>query len=98
MASDGIRLKPDSSLVLPQFLVEYINSSVFRKQAEEKGTGSTRLRIGLRELAKIPVSIPTISEQRKILLRINLLDELICQLTGEIMIISQLQSKLLNWV
>lgn len=66
MASDGIRLKVDSNKYVTKYIMEYINSNYFRNKAIKKGTGTTRLRIGLGELARIKLATPKISEQNKI--------------------------------
>jgi len=66
MSSDGIRLKPDSSKFSTIFILETINSPVFRKKAECVSTGSTRKRIGLVELRGLTISVPTYAEQHKI--------------------------------
>lgn len=65
MASDGIRLKV-SNEVNSYYILNLINSSLFRNEAIKRGTGTTRLRIGLSELKKIPFFLPNIKEQQKI--------------------------------
>lgn len=66
MASDGIRLKVDESRYDSKFIVELINSFPIRKKAIRLGTGTTRLRIGLTDLAKITMPVPTLPVQKKI--------------------------------
>ncbi|TAH62741.1 MAG: restriction endonuclease subunit S [Gottschalkiaceae bacterium] len=66
MASDGIRLKVDSNNYSTKYVMEYINSSHFRKEAIKRGTGTTRLRIGLGELSEIKLALPDKSEQQEI--------------------------------
>lgn len=66
MASDGIRLKVDSNKYITKYIMEYINSNRFRNEAIKKGTGTTRLRIGLGELGRIKLAIPKRPEQQRI--------------------------------
>ena len=66
MASDGIRLVPDNSLFDNHFVLEYINYSIFRRLAIRHSTGSTRQRIGLSDLKKLPFVKPGLEEQRRI--------------------------------
>lgn len=66
LASDGIRLKVDSDKYITKYIMEYINSNHFRNKVIKKGTGTTRLRIGLGELCEIKLAIPIIFEQQKI--------------------------------
>jgi type I restriction enzyme S subunit len=68
MASDGIRLAIDEKKFDKLFVLYTINSKLFRNQALARGTGSTRLRIGLTELRNLPFPIPPLSEQQKIAL------------------------------
>lgn len=66
MASDGIRLKVDTNKFDNDFVLYSINSKYFRNEAISKGSGSTRLRIGLSELKKIELFYPPLMEQKKI--------------------------------
>lgn len=66
MASDGIRLKVDTNKFDNDFILYSINSKYFRNDAISKGSGSTRLRIGLSELKKIEIFYPPLEEQKKI--------------------------------
>lgn len=66
MASDGIRLAADPLCFDKRFVLHYINSPLFRKKAAEVSTGSTRQRIGLSELKKLPFAMPSLEEQRAI--------------------------------
>ncbi len=66
MASDGIRLVVNKKRFNTQFIHDYINSIYFRKKAIEASTGSTRQRIGLEDLRKLPLVVPTLYEQRAI--------------------------------
>lgn len=66
MASDGIRLVPDKKLFDVHFVLEYINYSIFRRLAIRHSTGSTRQRIGLTDLKKLPFVKPPLDEQKSI--------------------------------
>jgi|GEM_PF-145634 len=66
MASDGIRLVPDKSAFDSRFVLEYINYSIFRRLAIRHSTGSTRQRIGLSDLKKLPFIRVCLREQQKI--------------------------------
>ena len=59
MASDGIRLVVNKKRIDTQFVHYYINSIYFRRKAIEASTGSTRQRIGLEDLSKVPFVLPT---------------------------------------
>lgn len=66
MASDGIRLNVDNSKYNSKFVLECINSSYFRAEAIKRGTGTTRLRIGLNVLGNLKIPVPSLTEQKKI--------------------------------
>lgn len=66
MASDGIRLSIDKHNFDTDFVLYSINSTYFRNQAEEVGTGTTRLRIGLSALKKLQFKVPPLEEQKRI--------------------------------
>lgn len=63
MASDGIRLAVDKKQYSNLFALHYINYDEFRKNAIESSTGSTRMRIGLSELKRLPFRAPKLEEQ-----------------------------------
>lgn len=66
MGSDGIRLVPDKDKFDKIFVLLYLNYSIFRKIAIRHSTGSTRQRIGLVDLKKLPFVLPPLPEQQKI--------------------------------
>jgi type I restriction enzyme S subunit len=66
MCSDGIRLKVDPRRFSASFIHAYLNSSCFRRRAVEASTGSTRQRIGLADLKKLPLLVPNAEEQTAI--------------------------------
>ena len=66
MASDGIRLKINTDYFDNYYILTQINSDVFRKEALNNSTGTTRKRIGLVTLGNLPMMIPSFEEQQKI--------------------------------
>lgn len=66
MCSDGIRLVTNQEKYNSKFIMETINNNDFRTKAENISTGSTRKRIGLSELKKLFLNIPSFQEQEKI--------------------------------
>jgi type I restriction enzyme S subunit len=89
MASDGIRLAVDVEKFDKRYVHDYINSDFFRKNAIENSTGSTRKRIGLYELKKIPVNAPCIEEQQKIGRFLELMNEKISLLTKKKLLLEE---------
>lgn len=77
MASDGIRLVIDERKNSKYFVFSLINSKSVRNTIEKKAIGSTRKRIGLDDLKKIPLPLPKLQEQQKIASCLSSLDELI---------------------
>jgi type I restriction enzyme S subunit len=85
MASDGIRLVVDEKKFSKFFVYFLINSQQIREAIERKATGSTRKRIGLDDLKKIPLPAPAnIIEQQKIASCLSSLDEIITAQTQKI--------------
>ncbi len=66
MASDGIRLVVDQRRFDKRFVHDYINSNYFREKAIEASTGTTRQRISLTDLKRLPFVAPPLPEQRAI--------------------------------
>jgi type I restriction enzyme, S subunit len=66
MASDGIRVVADPLQFDTRFVLEYINSPYFRQKAMESSTGSTRQRIGMGDLKRLPFIKPRLPEQAAI--------------------------------
>jgi restriction endonuclease S subunit len=66
MASDGIRLKVDTTRFDSTFILNAINSPQFRSSAEAVSVGSTRKRIGLTTLKGLTIYAPPLPEQKKI--------------------------------
>ncbi|MFA0910092.1 restriction endonuclease subunit S [Vibrio cholerae] len=83
MCSDGIRLVVDEERHSKYFIYSIINYSQFRKIIEISATGSTRKRIGLAELKKLPMFLPVKKEQQKIADCLRSIDELIIANTNK---------------
>ncbi|HGF5073418.1 restriction endonuclease subunit S [Vibrio parahaemolyticus] len=77
MCSDGIRLVVDEERHSKYFIYSLINGSQFRSVVESTATGSTRKRIGLAELKKLPIFLPVKQEQQKIADCLSSMDDLI---------------------
>ncbi len=77
MCSDGIRLVVDEELFSKYFIYTLINSVQFRASVERTATGSTRKRIGLDDLKKLPMIVPNRDEQQKVADCLFSIDELI---------------------
>jgi type I restriction enzyme, S subunit len=76
MSSDGIRLSVDKNKFDNEFIFQALNSRYFRNDAESKSTGTTRARIGLKDLKLIPLLVPIdIEEQQKIAEILSSVDE-----------------------
>ena len=67
MCSDGIRLVVNKNMFSNLLILYIINYDTFRNIANLASIGSTRKRIGLRELRNLPIPLPpTLAEQEKI--------------------------------
>lgn len=66
MASDGIRLSVDRKRYSTEFVLYYINFAEFRSKAIDASTGSTRMRIALNTLKRLPFRAPELHEQTAI--------------------------------
>lgn len=84
MASDGIRLAVNEREYDKRFVLLFINSTYFRKQAFESSIGSTRLRISLPVLKRLPILKPKKEEQTAIANALTDIDDLISALEEKI--------------
>jgi type I restriction enzyme S subunit len=75
MSSDGIRLVVNQKIFHKKYVHDYINSIYFRQRAIEASTGTTRQRIGLDELKKLPFICPPLPEQTAIAQILSDMDE-----------------------
>ena len=74
VTQDVIRIRPDKNKVLPTFLMNFLNSSQGEKLLKKITVQSTRSRIGLGDLKKLSISIPTLQKQEYFSQLVNLLD------------------------
>jgi type I restriction enzyme S subunit len=89
VVADCMRLRVDEVRFDPDFIVQAINSTAVRRQAVAKSTGSTRLRIGLRETRTLQLACPPRAEQRRIATTLLAVDDAIA--AGEA-VVEQLDS------
>ena len=77
-------LRPDQSIITPEFLYYTLRSPSVRQNVRENyGSGSAIPRIVLKDLKRMPISFPSIVEQRRITSILLVLDQKI-QLNNEI--------------
>ncbi|HLP45002.1 MAG TPA: restriction endonuclease subunit S, partial [Candidatus Kapabacteria bacterium] len=96
MCSDGIRLKVDQRIYNTDYILYSINSKYFRKGAEAKGSGTTRLRIGLSILRDLELIVPPLTEQQKIAGILSTVDEKIDAIDTEINATEKLKKALMR--
>ena len=66
MCSDGIRLAVNKKQYNTFFIFTLLNAPTFREKAYNAGTGSTRRRIGLKELRTLTLYVPPLEKQTRI--------------------------------
>lgn len=64
-------VRPDTNIVLPEWLMYQINDQQFRRQIQKYVTGTTRQRISRGNLEKIKFDVPSLEEQRKTIKMLN---------------------------
>jgi len=79
-------VRVDPKIVIPQFITFACNSPLVTEQAEALSRGSTRKRISRKDLEKIKIPVPPLSEQRRIVAKIE-------QLTSRLEKAIELQKK-----
>ena len=77
VVADCIKLTPDKAKYHSQYLVYAINDQWFRKQAEQRSTGTTRQRINLSKLKTLNLLVPPVEEQGSIAKLLSTTDEAI---------------------
>ncbi|WP_281976065.1 restriction endonuclease subunit S [Halobacillus litoralis] len=70
-AVDVAYLRPNQKLFDKKYLNFLFNSSFFRAQAEKEARGTTRLRITRKNLGNLPIPLPPINEQKRIVDRVE---------------------------
>ena len=68
----------------PDFLVVAINSPIFRRLVLAQATGTTRSRISRSNLGLLPVPLPPLAEQRRIVAKVDQLMALVDQLEKQL--------------
>jgi type I restriction enzyme, S subunit len=68
---DVIKMKVNTDLMLPRYLMYYFNSEISRKALEDIAFGTTRLRITLPIFKKLPIPYCTKEEQQQIVQEIE---------------------------
>lgn len=66
--------KPNKSIIFPRFLEYWMNSPYVYKYSHEKATGAGRQTLALRDSREMPVPVPPLTEQKRI---VKILDELL---------------------
>ncbi len=67
VTQDVIRIRPDTSRVIADYLVTYLNSRAGRVAVGPVVVESTRGRVSLPDFRAVPIILPTLPEQRRIL-------------------------------
>ncbi len=70
-----MRVRPNLELVLPQFLNYYCKSSRARSFFISRGKTATMTTIGQKDIANLPVLLPSLAEQQKIVNILNVVEE-----------------------
>lgn len=61
-----IRARPDSSAIIPEFSVYRFRAPDIRQEMIRRGQGAIRSNIGQGDLSTVPITLPPLTEQRKI--------------------------------
>jgi type I restriction enzyme S subunit len=75
VSPDYIVFQCREDLLDPDYLAYYIRSAMWRDWTENLGVGSVRVRIYYRELARMPMTLPPVAEQRAIAHILGTLDD-----------------------
>lgn len=89
-----IRARPSNGVLIPEYSVYLFQSPKFRGQVIKLGQGAVRANIGQKDLVKVKVSIPPLSEQKKIAQILSSWDKAI-NIAEQLLINSQQQKKAL---
>ena len=68
---DVIRMATDENLVVPTFLMNYFNSEIARRFSTGAAFGTTRLRLTLPIFRSMPVPLPPLAEQHRIVAEVD---------------------------
>lgn len=87
---------PRSNTALSDFVAYVLNSVWTRRWVWSRVTGNAQPSITLRELRRVPVPIPPIDEQLRIVARVKALDEALLAIEAEVAVLQRLKSGLLQ--
>ena len=97
---DVIKMKPNPVATLPHFLMHYFNSQTARDFATGVAFGTTRLRLTLPIFREMPVPLPPLAEQTRIVAeverRLSVIDELEAAVTANLQRASRLRQAILQ--
>jgi len=79
VTQDVIRMKCDKNVVLPEYLVAYLNSDIGRHSLKIITVQATRSRIGLGDFKKLEICLPDIDRQIMIVSKLQKIRELVLQ-------------------
>ena len=80
-AVDCTIVRPKNNILLPKFLNYYACSSKYLSEVEKKCTGATRKRISRKNLGLVPIPIPPLPEQKRI---VGILDKAFAEIDRSI--------------
>lgn len=66
MNTSTIRFRPHVDLLLPEFLFQFLTSDGFKRPIGGQATGSAQLNFGPSHVARVPIALPSLAEQRAI--------------------------------
>jgi type I restriction enzyme S subunit len=97
---DVIKMTPNASVALPQFLMHYFNSQTARDFATGVAFGTTRLRLTLPIFREMPVPLPPLAEQTRIMAeverRLSVVEELESVVTVNLQRATRLRQSILQ--
>lgn len=65
--SNLIKIKCDESIILPTYLAIFLNLESTTNEIRSKQAGTTIMSLSVKELSNLPISIPSLEEQGKII-------------------------------
>ncbi len=83
-AVDCTIARPSEKVVDPEFIVLFASSSRYFAQVRSMITGTTRDRISRKNLGDVPIPVPTLSEQKQIVLKAREIDSLCAEVSENI--------------
>lgn len=83
-AVDCTIARPSEKVVDPEFMVIFASSSRYFAQVRSMITGTTRDRISRKNLGDVPIPVPTLSEQKQIVLKAREIDSLCAEVSENI--------------